>query len=92
MPNQEFENWIDGATGNYLFPKAKPKEIADIAKNTTIETFHLNDLKEREHSYPWSERIKKGFLRLYDQVDAERKESGIVVSGGNSKIVSESPR
>jgi hypothetical protein len=46
MPNQEFENGIDGATGDYLFPKAKPKEIADIAKNTTIETFHLNDLKE----------------------------------------------
>jgi hypothetical protein len=57
MPNQEFENGVNGATGEYLFPKATPKEIADIAKNTTIETFHLNDLKElREENQRLKER------------------------------------
>ena len=48
MANSEFENGVNGATGEYLFPKAGSKEIADIAKTTAIEkTFHLFDLQDR---------------------------------------------
>jgi len=47
MPNPEFENGVNGATGEYLFPQATPKEIARIAKNTPIEKDHLRNLKDR---------------------------------------------
>ncbi|MDF5723886.1 MAG: C25 family cysteine peptidase [Rhizonema sp. PD37] len=42
-----FENGINGATGDYLFPQLSTKEIATIAKNASTEKQHLNDLKDR---------------------------------------------
>lgn len=47
MNEYEFENGINGATGDYLFPQPSAKEIAAIAKKTSIERQHLDDLKDR---------------------------------------------
>ncbi|MBD2466317.1 C25 family cysteine peptidase [Nostoc sp. FACHB-145] len=44
-----FENGINGATGDYLFPQPSAKAISVIAKNASIsiEKHHLNDLEDR---------------------------------------------
>lgn len=48
MNEYKFENGINGATGDYLFPQPSAQEIAAIAKNASIENQHLNDLKDRK--------------------------------------------
>lgn len=47
MTDYDFENGINGATGEYLFPSETPRKIADIARSTNIDRSHLNDLKDR---------------------------------------------
>ena len=64
MPNPEFENGVNGATGEYLFPKAGSKEIADIAKTTAIKTFHLFDLQDRNRELKIIYFLLSSFLFL----------------------------
>ncbi|MEM6838643.1 MAG: C25 family cysteine peptidase [Cyanobacteria bacterium P01_C01_bin.120] len=45
-----FENGINGATGDYLFPIRPSKTTADIARQTSIDKSHLNDLKDRNRA------------------------------------------
>lgn len=44
---EDFENGVNGATGEYLFPQSSVKAIAAVAKTTAPDKPHLDDLKAR---------------------------------------------
>jgi len=43
----DFDNGINGATGEYLFPQLTPKDISAIAQGSNFDRFHLSDLKNK---------------------------------------------
>lgn len=43
----DFDNGINGATGEYLFPQLTPKEISAIAQGANFERCHLSDLQDK---------------------------------------------
>jgi hypothetical protein len=45
--NFGFDNGINGATGEYLFPQLTPKEISAIAQGTDFDRLHLSDLRTK---------------------------------------------
>lgn len=45
--NFGFDNGVNGATGEYLFPQLTPKEISAIALGADFAPFHLNDLQNK---------------------------------------------